>query len=58
MMMVAVILIATIFTTVDRTWTQKDIDEGDKMYGFMCCKCEKPLEDGEGKPRLCKDCEL
>jgi len=50
-------LLFHLFGKHDVTWTQKDIDDGDKMYGFMCYKCEAELEDGEGYPRLCDKCK-
>lgn len=54
--LITVGLLFHLFGKKDMSWTQKDIDDGDKMYGFMCCTCEKPLEDGEGVPRLCDEC--
>jgi len=54
---ISIILIALLFHlfgTPNYTWTQKDID---KQYGFMCYRCEIPLEDGEGVPRRCEECE-
>lgn len=54
---VGALLINMVTTKVDTTWTQKDIDDGDKQYGFMCYTCETPLDDGEGKPRQCDKCK-
>lgn len=54
---IILLLLWGVFGNHHEEWTQKDIDDGDKQYGFMCYKCEKELEDGEGTPRLCSQCE-
>jgi hypothetical protein len=51
------VIFAFLFSNNDVEWTQKDRDDGDKQYGFMCYACDEPLEDGEGIPRLCENCQ-
>lgn len=55
--LIAFALLGLILTPLDISWTQKDKDDGDKQYGFMCYACDEPLEDGEGIPRLCAECQ-
>lgn len=55
-LILTIILLFHIFGNHSIKWTSIDSDWADKQYGFMCCRCDKELEDGQGEPRICDDC--